>query len=383
MGLNETGFNRRTFAEILEDKIQMAKDLFGEDINTEENTPLGKYIRINAYDEALLAEEMEAIYYSIFPNTATGVSLDRLCVFVGISRNPATASRFNVTVTGTSNTTIPMGFLVGTESGITFYNNKDVLIGSDGLAVLEVDCTENGEIGNVAPQDIVQIINPAVNVEEITHVEVVYAGEETESDYALRKRIETARDGLGACNESSIIAEIMRIPTVESVGIITNESDETVSGRPPHSFECYVAGGENYHKEIAEAIFDKKPIGIKTTGEVNYSVIDAAGNPYVVYFSHTANINVYVKVIIHANAKFEGDSGIAEIQANINNYVDNLAVGNPVILSALYGEIHKVIGVEDVTSLQLSTNGTSWSSSNISANNFENCVCKQVTVEVI
>ena len=382
MAISEIGFKRRTYDEILTDKIQKAKNLFGEDINTEENTPLGKFIRINAYDEALLSEEMELVYYSIFPNTATGVSLDRLCVFAGISRNPATAARFKVTVKGTDRTTVPMGFLVGTESGITYYNNNDVIISGD-TAILEVDCTENGEIGNVAPQDITQIINPAVNVEEIESVELVYRGEEIESDYALRKRFETARNGLGACNEPSIIAAIMRIPTVESVGIITNESDETVNGRPPHSFECYVAGGENYHQQIAEAIFEKKPIGIKTAGNVSQRITDATGNPYTVYFSHTANIDVYVSIQVKANSQFEGESGTIEIQNNISNYIDNLGVGGAVILSALYGEIHKVAGVEEVTSLKLSTDGSTWSTSNISANNFEDCTCKQVTIEVI
>lgn len=381
--MSEVGFKRRTYDEILTDKIQKAKDLFGEDINTEENTPLGKFIRINAYDEALLSEEMELIYYSIFPNTATGVSLDRLCTFVGISRNPATAARFKVTVKGTAETTVPIGFLVGTESGITYYNNNNVNIGADGTATLEVDCSDNGEIGNVAPQDITQIINPAANVEGITSAEIINRGEETESDYSLRLRFETARDGLGACTEPSIISAIMRVPSVESVGIITNESDETINGRPPHSFECFVAGGENYHEQIAQAIFDKKPIGIKTVGSIPVPIKDAAGGTYTIYFSHTASIDVYVKIKVKANTQFEGESGNAEIQSNIVNYIDNLGVGGSVILSALYGEIHKVAGVEEVTELKLSTNGESWSAANISADNYENCVCKQVIIEVI
>ena len=382
MAISEIGFKRRTYNEILSDKIQKAKDLFGENINTEENTPLGKFIRINAYDEAILSEEMEIVYYSIFPNTAMGVSLDRLCVFAGISRNPAKAARFKVTVKGTDGTTVPMGFLVGTDSGITYYNNKAVVI-ADNTAVLEVDCTDNGEIGNVAPQDITQIVNPVANVEEIVSVELVYKGEETESDYALRKRFETASDGLGACNEPSIIAAVMRVPTVESVGVITNESDETVNGRPPHSFECYVSGGENYHQQIAEAIFDKKPIGIKTTGSESCEITDAAGNPYTVYFSHTATIDVYVNIQVNVNTYFEGEIGIEKIRSNISNYIDNLGVGNSVILSALYGQIHSVAGVEEVTTLKLSTNGETWSTSNISADNYENCICKQVTIEVI
>jgi uncharacterized phage protein gp47/JayE len=144
-----------------------------------------------------------------------------------------------------------------------------------------------------------------------------------------------------------------------------------------------VAGGENHHQQIAETIFEKKPIGIKTTGKVSQEIMDAAGNPYTVYFSHTANIDVYVNIQVNVNTQFEGENGISEIRRNISSYIDNLGIGGGVILSALYGEIHKVTGVEDVRSLKLSTDGENWSTSNISANNYEDCTCKQVTVEVI
>ena len=61
-----------------------------------------------------------------FPNTASGVSLDRLCTFVGISRNPATSAIYNVKINGTDGYIVPVGFLVGTASGINFYNTADV-----------------------------------------------------------------------------------------------------------------------------------------------------------------------------------------------------------------------------------------------------------------
>lgn len=386
-GLTEAGFSRRTYEDILNSKIELAKELFGEDIKTDELTPLGKFIRINAYNEALLSEEMELVYYSMFPNTATGVSLDRLCPFIGISRNPAVAARYSVKVNcaeGSAGNIIPMGFLVGTESGIEFYNNNDVVIGEDETATLIVDCTESGEIGNVAIQDITQIINPSVDVESIASVEIVYKGEDTESDYALRKRFETAREGLGSSNAPSIINAIMSIPTVTSVGIIANESNETdTDGRPPHSFECYVNGGENYHAEIAKKIFEMKPLGIQSYGKISETVIDEAGVSHAIKFSHTDNINVYIKVKIKTSTSFSGDTGIENIKSNIDTHIDTLGVGGSVILSSLYGLIHSVEGVTEVTELLLSTNNTEWKSSNINADNYETCICQSVSVEVV
>ena len=77
------GYVRRSYDDILSDKIQRAKELFGEDIDTSDLTPLGKFIRINAYDQALAEEEIEAVYYARFPDTASGQNLDRLLVFGG------------------------------------------------------------------------------------------------------------------------------------------------------------------------------------------------------------------------------------------------------------------------------------------------------------
>lgn len=375
MALTELGFTRRTYDEILTDKIERAKDLFGEDIDTSELTPLGKYIRINAYDQALTEEEAEKIYYSIFPNTATGISLDRLCTFIGLTRNPATPAKYTVTVEGTAGAIVPQGFLVGTDSEITYANNSDVTIADDGTAILEVDCTEVGEIGNVNTIDITTIVNPSADVNRILSVEIMEYGAEVESDYSLRKRFAVARDGLGSCNEASIVAAIMRIDTVESAGIITNEED--------HSFECFVDGGIDHHAEIAQAIFDKKPIGIKTTGQESFNVEDASGGTYTVHFSHTGEIKVWVNIKIKTNALFEGAEGEREIQSNITSYIDTLGIGGKVILSALYGEIHKVTGVTEVVGLTCSTDGSVWSTNNIEPQQYEKCVCVSVAIEVI
>lgn len=398
MALTETGFSRRTYDEILTDKIAKAKELFGEDIETSELTPLGKFIRINAYDQALIEEEAEKIYYSIFPNTATGTSLDRLCVFAGISRNPATAAKYVVELRGTANVTIGAGFLVGTESGIQYAIIGTAVIGDDGTIEIEdgnvtfdengmvlaaVQCMGSGsadewdgsgDMGNVVADEICKIINPSADVTSVIGMQVITKGDEVESDYSLRKRFAIARDGLGSGTEASIIAAIMRVATVESVGIITDED--------AHSFECFVAGGEDYHKEIAEAIFDKKPIGIKTTGQVSYDVKDVSGGIYTVRFSHTGEIRVYVKVAIKTNTLY-GVNGESEIQSNISTYIDGLEIGNGVVLSALYGKVHSVTGVTEVTSLLLSTDGVTWETTNIEPQRFEKCSCASVTVEVI
>lgn len=374
MAIDEKGFKRRTFDEILSDKIAKAKELFGEDIETSELTPLGKFIRINAYDQALTEEEAEMIYYSMFPNTAVGVSLDRLCVFAGISRNAATCSRYIVTVTGTAGSVVPQGFLFGTESGVNFAVESDTTIGDEGTADVEVVCVETGEIGNVLVQEINQIVNPSADVDGVAGKSLVSKGEEVESDYELRLRFNEAKEGSGSCNEASIRAALLRVDGVTHAGVVSNETNG--------SFECFVHGGYDKHEDIAQAIFDKKPIGIKTVGDVEQTVTDDGGYTHVIKFSHTENVEVYVRVAISTNAQFEGTSGKTAIKDNLETYIDNVGIGNSVVLSSLYGQIHSVTGVTEVTELLLSTDGLSWSTGNISdIQPYQNCVCKQVEIK--
>lgn len=382
MPLTANGFERLTYNDIVSKKIKKAKELFGEDIDTSELTPLGKFIRINAFDLSEAEEEAEYIYYSIFPNTASGVSLDRLCTFVGISRNAATAARYKVTVYGTDGYTVPIGFTVGTVDGVNFYNITATEIMNGSCEVIVV-CTETGVTGNIQPEKIKMVVNPVAEVTSVVGVSVEVTGEGEETDYALRKRFEQAREGAGSCTETSIRAALMRVPTVESVGIIANDTAETVDGRPPFSFECYIYGGENYETEIAETIYTKKPIGIKTYGKIQKTVTDEGGYEHVINFSHTEDINVYVSAKIKTDTTFEGDEGITEIQNNLINYINGLGVGEPVILSSLYGKIHSVQGVDEVMILTLSNDGSAYSTANIAIDSYQVAVCKKVSVEVI
>ena len=117
--------------------------------------------------------------------------------------------------------------------------------------------------------------HPAADIESVSGVEIITKGQETENDYELRTRFSEAKEGLGSCNEIAIKSALLRIPTVTHAGVIVNETDTTDSdGRPARSFECYVSGGNNYHEQIAETIFEKKPIGIKTHGKISQEITD-------------------------------------------------------------------------------------------------------------
>ena len=131
--LTEKGFYRPTYDELLEAQEMRAKQLFGDDIDTSNLSVLGKYIRINVSDLDELWQTLEGVYNARFPNTSSGVSLERLCVFAGISRNPATHAKHFVRIAGAKDTVIEGGFLVANESQEqTFHTYEDYVVGANG-----------------------------------------------------------------------------------------------------------------------------------------------------------------------------------------------------------------------------------------------------------
>ena len=355
------GLERPTYDDILQSQIQRCKKLFGEDIDTSELSVLGKYIRIAAYDISQAYEDLEATYYARYPNTASGINLDRLCPYAGITRNPAIAATRKVEISGTANAVVKMGFLFSadeTETEITYYTVEDVTLDSNGKGTVNVTCTELGTIGNVELGTITKITNPSVDVDRVKDVEVIAVGKAAESDYKLRKRWLQAIGGGGSGTAASIRSEIYRIQNVESVTVIENDSDYTdAQGRPPHSFEAYVFAPLVGDTEIAKAIFRKKPIGIKSYGNTAALFLDDYDIEQTVNFTRSTEIEIRVNVEIRVNNDFEGIVGKEKIAERISDYVMNLGNGEDVYRTKFYSFVHSVAGVVEVPSITISADG--------------------------
>ena len=384
--VSKEGYRRRTLEEIVDAKIAMARELFGETINTDENTALGKFIMICAYDQYHIEELAEQIYYSIFPQTAIGVSLDRLGWGVGISRNPESPASYKVKVTGTAGEKVEVGFLVGVDTeyigedgDLIFENTQETVIGENGECEITVTCTTKGLIGNVPPSIINRVVNAVSYVEAVQGIDVVEAAADEESDTDFRARYAKAIEGKGGCTEAAILAALISIPTVKDACISVNESaTEDMGGIPPKTIACYVSGGVGYEQEIGEAIFSKKPVGVGTYGDQSVLVDYGALTDYEVKFSFAESKDVYVNIELVTNDKFE-TNGNATIKANIETFINSLGMGEQLITTALYGSIYKVAGVVSAI-VTVSTDGQTYTANNVDVAIYEHCVLNTLTI---
>lgn len=392
-GLSDAGYYCPTLDEIIAEKEQLAKNLFGDDIATSERTALGKLIRIQAAADQKLYEEEENIYYSLSPATATGVSLDRVCVVVGIKRKPAVCAIHVIRVYGTENYVIQAGTLFRSTSGVKFYalsaaSISEVIEENDidrYYTDVRVQCVDAGDKGNVTTINAPVLVNS--DIDEVVYLEREKAGEDTETDIALRKRYNAAADGSGQNTAASIIANVLNLEDVYDCKIKNNTTSDDIeiagNGQTlivkagTYAVIVYANGtSSTLTADIAEAIYQKMPLGVPQSGLDGATITDSAGESHDIAFTYVSEITVDVLVKVNILSDFPRD-GSEQIKSGIANYINSLECGQDLILSQLYRYIYSVAGVTAATSLTVND-----ATSDIPASLLDIIKCNSVSVEM-
>lgn len=365
-GLTEEGFYCPTYDEILASKIATAREVFGENICTDNNTALGKFIRLETAYDAKQFEEIEKVYYSISPVTATGVSLDRAVSFARMTRNTAVSAVHKIRIYGTVNHTLGKGMLVKSQGGVVFYTATDCTISEyDGnqndiemyYGEVNVQCIEAGTVGNV--YDINSLVSVDNDVTAVVYVSTVMDGADAETDVELRERYNDVVDGMGTNTKNSIRSALLRINGVHSVIIIENttDTDIVISDRltvESGKYAVIVYANSGLENEIAEAIFSRQPFGIRQNGVTAVTIQDEAGEEHIVRFTYVEEIDADIAVKCTVNDNFPS-GGIETVKSNISEYTDGLSIGETLVYSKLYQSVYNVTGTEEITELTVNS----------------------------
>src|SRR6185369_5420030 len=114
-GVTNAGFVIKRLAEILADDRALAVQLFqdlivpGDIVDTSDSSALGRLISLAAPSEADLWEAAQEVYAAFDPNSATGIALDNLVAYAGLTRKEQTFTTSSILVAGDTNTLIPVG----------------------------------------------------------------------------------------------------------------------------------------------------------------------------------------------------------------------------------------------------------------------------------
>jgi len=218
-------------------------------------------------------------------------------------------------------------FTIGVTENLILWNighSKSIVL--DAIAVTEGDITE--------------IETPVTGLDFVNNLLAGIPGRKAESDTELRIRFAEALTSGGGGSLSSICAELLdKVDSVIFAKGYENRTSAEVDGRPPHSFEIVVSGGNE--NEIAQKIWDLKPAGIQTVGNTEVDITDSNGDEQKVCFSVPESKYVWFKITL---TKYTDDgvypsNGDAMIKAGIIDQGAGIGIGMDVIPDKFKGSI--------------------------------------------
>jgi len=376
-GITENGFKRKTREQIIEDMKLGLKNNFNN-LNMTDKNPMIKLAKVISYPIALYWFALESIYNNRWISTATGHTLDEVVQYLGLKRQEGTKSVADVVFDGADLAEIPENFLVKTveQEPVQFKTVESGFI-DGGSVILQVQALNAGESGNVAANTITEVVNPISGLDLVDNPSASQGGSEEETDHELRERYIQSYDRAGGSTTNSIRANILEETDAIASIILENITMSTDSnGLPPKSFESIVYGGVN--ENIAQAIFDKKPAGIESFGNISVLLDDDSGNEQAVGFSRASEISIYVDMDVSTDSNLFPSDGNTQIKDEIIEYIGGelsdgsysmgLSISGDVFYNKIIDLIFNVTGVEDVNTLYIGISSSPTGEVNISVN---------------
>lgn len=350
-GLTNTGFKPKRYLDILLEKERRARELFGNDVNLSDSSPLGMLVRLNAWDEAAVWQQMEEVYLSAYVSSAEGVNLDRKCQDIGIMRQLATRASGTIQFSGVDGTRIFEGFEVQTATGIVFRTTTATTI-SGGLALAEIEAVVPGASGNVGAGAISRMVRPQAGVTGVTNPEPTSGGRDRETDAQFRARYNRSVSKPGGSSPSAIEAALLDLGGVLDAKVRQNTKMVTdpETGIPPKAIAPIVWGGDP--DEIVATLARVKTGGIQCWGEdVVHEITDSHGEKHIIGFDRPDIVTVNVAAVLSVNPAAFPPNGSTLVAAAIEGYLSGLALGEDVIYTRLISRIHSVPGIIDIPTL--------------------------------
>lgn len=360
-GLTSTGFEAKTTAEILADVEARERAALGADLDVSAEQPLGQWQTIIAAQLREVWEAIGAVYAARVPDGASGAPLNGLTEITAVERREATKGRVTLTVTlaGTpgGTTVLPAGSVASVIGQPTnrWVTLAAALNATEGQTAVTVEAeAETAGLIRANANTIRTIATPVSGWVGVTNALDAVPGANDESDPQLRRRRALEIRAGGSSPLDAVRVALRQVDDVTQVRVYENTTAHVdFDGRPPHSIDCLVVGGDD--QAVAEAIWAAKAGGIQAWGATGRTVVDASGESRVVGFSRPSTVNVWVDVTVERDpAVYPTTAALLAVAGPaLAALGDLLEIGAPVRVEALRSTVFRLPGVIDVPSIRL------------------------------
>jgi uncharacterized phage protein gp47/JayE len=338
-GLSVAGFKPKDFSIIksqIEDELRKEVD---PSLHFGPGTVAGVISGIVSYQTRQVWEALSGLYHSLQPDSSSGRALDALCSLTGSYRRRATYSKAKATLKLAPDTTIPAHSRIMTVAGDFFKTMHEVKNSSKLELDYEMDIIAESSGPVHAPADsLATIMTPVSGWSKAFVLNTYELGRNDESDEELRLRRIRELKASGSSTRDAIFSRLQNLDGVEALHIKEHE----------HSFEVVILGGDE--SEIAQTIWNTKPLGVKSEGTSSKIIKDIIKQERVVKFSRPKQIALSLHATIKVRRLTDGNA----LKSTLTDFArKNFKLGGEVYSSRFFASILAHSDVLDVITLQL------------------------------
>lgn len=248
---------------------------------------------------------------------------------------------------------------------VTFTDNN-LLIGATPIVITPSTVTDGDEpksglvpltaVNTGAKEALAGTLNvidtPVIGMDSFTNETDAVIGREKESDADLKARRDQELATAGAATPDAIRAKILELDDITAVIVFFNNKDVIDSdGRPPHSVDVVVQGGDE--QEIADNLFATIAAGIGSEGTILKEVVDSNGFIQEVNFSRPTEVPIAFEIDIVKDDNFYPSNGDEQVADAILAFGLTYLIGQSVVVFGSNGISCAVQDIPGITDMEI------------------------------
>jgi len=364
--ITAAGIQIETFEQIVSNIINGTSDtpgliqIYGADINVASNSPDGQAVNIYALSKMDILNLCVAIYNSMDPDQAVGVSLDRIAQISGLTRKPGTYTQVDIDVVTNQSVNLngldtSTPFTIQDSNGNLFYLITSASL-SSGTTSLSFQSAAIGFIQVLANTlttavtivaGVVSVNNPAVPTQ-------VGTNQETDANFRLRRQASTAFPAQSSLK--ALFSGLNSLVGVTEAVVYENTTNAVdADGIPAHGIWVVMDGGTN--AEIGETIYTYRNLGIPMKGAETYVVTQIDSSTITMQYDNVVNEDLYLEATLVSLTGSAIDRTAIKA-ALVTNYV--LGIYDTADVSTLNQQIRAINPDVVCSGLGVSDDGIAW-----------------------
>lgn len=358
----QSGIEIQTFQEIYDDRVASYKEIYGNDINVDPDTPDGQRIAFESQIELDLQSFGLTMYQQSDPDFAFGQSQQRIMKLAGVTIRPATRSQVDVEITTDRPVTLDENYTARDTLGQSWIRLTSVSIPA-GTTTVTLFSEEFGAI-EAGAGTVTEQATFVIGVTSLTNPLAATVGIEEETEEQARQRRNRSLESPTSSSIGRMITAIGNINNVTDLAVYENDEDVTdARGIPAHSLWVVVEGGAV--SDIVETMVLNKTGGKPMVGAITSTYTETVIRPdnseFEIIHTMTFDRPTYTPIFVRLDAKRKNALNpvdTALIAQEIASRTFN--IGDNVIASDWYSDAFRAGDGFIPYNLEISDDGITW-----------------------